>query len=129
MSTTRTFSTLNHFILWFGASISIAEIVTGTLLAPLGLMQGLQTILIGHIIGASILMLAGLTGACSGLSATATFRISFGRYGSYVFSVLNMVQLLGWTAVMIICGANALDGIARVLLGLEQEKLWCLLIG
>ena len=27
MSTTRTFSTLNHFILWFGASISIAEIV------------------------------------------------------------------------------------------------------
>ena len=117
MSTTRTFSTLNHFILWFGASISIAEIVTGTLLAPLGLVQGLQSILIGHVIGASILMLAGLTGACSGLSATATFRISFGRYGSYVFSVLNMVQLLGWTAVMIICGAKALDGI-----DLEIEK-------
>ena len=129
VSNSRTFSTFNHFILWFGASISIAEIVTGTLLAPLGLMQGLQSILLGHVIGASVLMLAGLTGACSGLSATATFRISFGRYGSYVFSVLNMVQLLGWTAVMIICGAKALDGIARVLLGFEQEKLWCLLIG
>ncbi len=129
VSSTRTFSTLNHFILWFGASISIAEIVTGTLLAPLGLTLGLQSILVGHIIGASVLMLAGLIGACSGLSATESFRISFGRYGSYAFSVLNIVQLLGWMAVMIICGAKALDGITRVLLGFEQERLWCLLIG
>lgn len=129
MSTERHFSTLNHFILWFGASISIAEIVTGTLLAPLGLEQGLKSILLGHVIGATILTLAGLIGACSGLSATASFRISFGRYGSYVFSVLNIVQLLGWTAVMIICGSKALDGITRVLLGFENEKLWCLLIG
>lgn len=129
VSTERHFSTLNHFILWFGASISIAEIVTGTLLAPLGLEQGLKSILLGHVIGASMLMLAGLIGARSGLSATASFRISFGRYGSYVFSVLNIVQLLGWTAVMIICGSKALDGIARVLLGFGNEKLWCLLIG
>lgn len=128
-NTERQFSTLNHFILWFGASISIAEIVTGTLLAPLGLEQGLKSILLGHVIGASILTLAGLIGACSGLSATASFRISFGRYGSYVFSVLNMVQLLGWTAVMIICGSKAIDGISRVLLGFENERLWCLFIG
>lgn len=129
MSNTRTFSTLNHFILWFGASISIAEIVTGTLLAPLGLTAGLQSILVGHVIGAFVLIPAGLIGACSGFSATESFRISFGRYGSYAFSVLNMAQLLGWMAVMIICGAKALDGITRVLLGFEQEKLWCLLIG
>lgn len=125
----RHFSTFSHMVLWFGASISIAEIITGTLLAPLGFKLGFMAIVLGHLIGASVLMLAGLIGATSGLSATASFRISFGRYGSYGFSILNMLQLLGWTAVMILSGSKALDGIAGVVAGYQNEKLWCLCIG
>ena len=116
-------------VLWFGASISIAEVLAGTLLAPLGFREGFTAILIGHVIGGVIQFLAGLIGAKSGLSATQTFRISFGRYGSYFFSILNIMQLLGWTAVMIISGAKALDGIAGVLLDHRNEALWCLVIG
>ena len=125
----RTFSTFNMMVLWFGASISIAEVLTGTLLAPLGFRAGFTAILIGHVIGGVIQFLAGFVGARSGLSATQTFRISFGRYGSYAFSILNIMQLLGWTAVMIISGAKALDGIAGVLVGHRNETLWCMLIG
>lgn len=125
----RTFSTRNHTILWFGASISIAEILTGTLLAPLGLTTGLTAILLGHAIGGFVLLLAGLVGARSGLSATASFRISFGRYGSYFFTVLNMLQLLGWTAVMIICGAQTLNAIAGVVLSWQNEAVWVVAIG
>ena len=116
-------------LLWFGASISIADILTGTLLAPMGFEQGVLAIVVGHFIGAGLLILAGLIGATSGLSATVSFRISFGRYGSYVFSVLNLLQLLGWTAVMIISGAKALDGISKVVAGYQNEKLWCIMIG
>ncbi|MDR1124912.1 MAG: putative hydroxymethylpyrimidine transporter CytX [Deltaproteobacteria bacterium] len=129
MSTERNFSTFSHMVLWFGASISIAEIITGTLLAPLGFKLGVLAIVLGHVIGASVLFLAGLIGASSGLSATASFRISFGRYGSYGFSVLNMLQLLGWTAVMIMSGSKTLDGISRVVAGYQNERLWCLVIG
>lgn len=129
MSEEHNFSTLNHTILWFGASISIAEILTGTLLAPLGFATGMQAILLGHAIGGFVLLLAGLVGAKSDLSATESFRISFGRYGSYFFTVLNMLQLLGWTSVMIICGAQTLDAISRVVLGWQNEAVWVIGIG
>ena len=34
-------STLNNGLIWFGAGVSIAEILTGTYLAPLGFEKGL----------------------------------------------------------------------------------------
>ena len=45
-------------LIWFGAGVSIAEILTGTYLAPLGMGKGLAAILIGHIIGCLMLFLA-----------------------------------------------------------------------
>ena len=47
-------------LIWFGAGVSIAEILTGTYLAPLGMGKGLAAILIGHIIGCLMLFLAGV---------------------------------------------------------------------
>ena len=49
-------------MIWFGAALSIAEIMTGTYLAPLGLTQGLYAIILGHIIGGILLFGAGLIG-------------------------------------------------------------------
>ena len=51
MSENKT-SVFSNGLLWFGAGISIAEILTGMLLAPLGLAKGLLAILIGHVIAA-----------------------------------------------------------------------------
>lgn len=50
-------------LVWAG--VSIAEILTGTYLAPLGMGKGLAAILIGHIIGCLMLFLAGAIGAGS----------------------------------------------------------------
>ena len=52
-------------------------------------------ILIGHLIGCAVLFFTGFIGAKSGLSAIESTRISFGKYGSFWFSLLNVVQLLG----------------------------------
>ena len=38
-------------MIWCGAGISIAEILTGTYLAPLGFTKGIAVIIIGHLIG------------------------------------------------------------------------------
>ena len=38
-------------LIWFGAGVSIAEILTGTYLAPLGFGKGLMAIILGHLIG------------------------------------------------------------------------------
>lgn len=120
---------VDNGLLWFGAAVSIAEIMTGTLLAPLGFTKGVAAILLGHTIGCVLLYFAGLIGTKSGVSAMESVRISFGTKGSHLFSVLNVLQLVGWTAVMIIGGARAMGVIANPVLGLEGELLWCLLIG
>ena len=122
-------STFSQMLLWFGAAVSIAEILTGALLASLGFERGMGAILAGHVIGAALLLPAGLIGAQSGLSAARSVRISFGRYGSYVFSILNLVQLLGWTAIMIVSGAKAMDGITGELWGFRNEAVGCAVIG
>ena len=44
-------------LIWFGAGVSIAEILTGTYLAPLGMGKGLAAIIVGHIIGCLMLFL------------------------------------------------------------------------
>ena len=51
-------------LIWFGAGVSIAEILTGTYLAPLGMGKGLAAIIVGHIIGCLMLFLAGVIGNC-----------------------------------------------------------------
>jgi putative hydroxymethylpyrimidine transporter CytX len=126
---TKNISLLNNSLLWFGAAVSIAEIFTGTLFAPLGFANALLAILIGHVIGCTLLYLAGLIGAKRSLSAMETVRISFGSKGSYLFSIFNILQLLGWTAVMIISGARAIGVIADPINPGSNILLWCALIG
>ncbi len=99
-------SNLSSALIWFGAAVSIAEILTGTLFAPLGFAKGLLAIITGHIIGCTLFFFAGLIGGKTGKSAMETVRISFGQKGAILFSLLNVLQLVGWTAVMVISGAQ-----------------------
>ncbi len=128
MEQTAKSSNFSQSLLWFGAAISIAEILTGALITPLGLQKGLIAIILGHIIGCTILYLSGLIGAKTKLSAIESTRISFGKYGSYVFSIINIIQLVGWSAVMIINGAKAFDVVTKTSLHITNVILWCVLI-
>ena len=41
-------------LIWFGAGVSLAEILTGTYFASLGMALGMAAILRGHVIGGDI---------------------------------------------------------------------------
>ena len=99
MSEKRT-SLFENGLIWFGAGVSIAEILTGTYLASLGMKKGLAAILVGHLIGCILLFLAGVIGGKVRKSAMETVKISFGQKGSLFFALLNVIQLVGWTAIM-----------------------------
>ncbi|MBS7528643.1 putative hydroxymethylpyrimidine transporter CytX [Fusibacter paucivorans] len=118
-----------HGLIWFGAAVSIAEILTGTFLAPLGFHKAVIAILLGHFIGAIIFYLAGYIGANTGKSAMDTVKIAFGEKGSRFFSLANILQLIGWTAIMIINGAKAVAYVLNPILGLTSTVPWSLLIG
>ncbi len=105
-------SGVNLFFLWFGAAVSVAEILTGGYLAELGALKGVWAILLGHLAGTLLLVLAGLIGFRERLPAIMSTRISFGQQGSYLISIVNILQLVGWTAIMIIEGGTAMNVIA-----------------
>lgn len=111
-------------LIWFGAGVSLAEILTGTYFAPLGMGRGLAAILLGHVIGCAMMYLAGLIGGRTGRSAMETVKMSFGQRGGMLFAFLNVLQLVGWTAIMIYDGALAVGGIFTV-----GHWVWCLVIG
>lgn len=146
-------SVFQNGLVWFGAGVSIAEILTGTYFSSLGFVKGLCAILIGHLIGGVLFFMAGLIGAKTGKSAMQTVQSSFGKLGGLFFAVLNVVQLVGWTSIMIYDGAISVNGIfvsgsAGIASGagvssaadissaagglsalLQSRVLWCIVIG
>ncbi len=123
MSTERT-SLFDNGLIWFGAGLSIAEIMTGTCYAPLGFAEGLAAIILGHIIGCVMLFAAGLIGGLSRKSSMESVKMSFGQKGSLLFVCLNIIQLFGWTGIMIYDGASAAGGIWNT-----GRWFWCVVIG
>lgn len=124
MGKTKT-SIFANGLIWFGAAVSIAEILTGTLIAPLGFGKGIAAILIGHLFGCVVLYFAGLIGAKTEKSAMETVKFSFGQKGSSLFASLNVLQLIGWTAVMIVSAATAAGSIVNI----GGDWVWSIIIG
>jgi putative hydroxymethylpyrimidine transporter CytX len=114
-------STFQNGLIWFGAGVSIAEILTGTYFAPLGFGAGIAAIFAGHLIGCTMFFLAGLIGAKTGLSAMQTVGLSFGGTGRLFFAALNVLQLVGWTAIMIYDCALAANNVLGI-----GAWVWCL---
>ena len=117
-------SVFENGLIWFGAAVSIAEILTGTYLAPLGFGKGLAAILLGHVIGCLMMFLAGMIGGKMRKSAMETVKMSFGQKGGILFAMLNVLQLVGWTAIMIYDGALAANGVMHT-----GAWIWCIVIG
>ena len=113
-----------HALIWFGAGVSIAEMLTGTYYASLGLKNGAYAILLGHLIGFIFMYLAGYISERSEKSSMETVKITFGKKGGILFAVLNVVQLAGWTAIMIYDGALSASEILKY-----GSGVWAVVIG
>ncbi|MBU7048531.1 MAG: putative hydroxymethylpyrimidine transporter CytX [Theionarchaea archaeon] len=125
----RTFSGFDYFVLWGGAAVSLAEILAGGILAPLGFLTGFAVIIFGHIIGNTPLALGGVMGSHEGVATMMSTRPAFGMKGSYFPAFLNIVQLIGWTAIMLIICGEAANSIMKEVLGVSQVKLLILVSG
>ena len=124
----RNLKGLDFFLLWAGAAVSLAEIWAGGLMVPLGLGLGIWAIFLGHLIGNTPFALGGLIGSRWGIPTMVAVRPSFGIRGSYFAAALNVIQLIGWTAVMLIVCGGAADAISKFY-GFSNPTLWIILAG
>jgi putative hydroxymethylpyrimidine transporter CytX len=89
---------LDFAVLWGDLSVGLLVLLTGALLVPaLGFREALLAIVVGSLLGCVPLALVGLAGAREGVPGMVLFRPVLGRRGSYLPSVLNVAQLVGWT--------------------------------
>lgn len=112
-------------ILWGDLGVGLLVLVTGALLVPaLGLPQALLAIVLGSIIGCVPLALVGRAGAREGVPGMVLLRPALGIRGSYVPSILNIAQLIGWTAFEFWAMALVASRITGPLFGVDSFYVW-----
>ena len=121
----RSLSALDVGVLWNDLSLGLLVLVTGALLVPaLGLPAAIGAIVVGSLIGCVPLAAVALAGAREGLPGMVLFRPVLGRTGSYLPSVLNVAQLLGWTSVEFWAMGRLANALSIEVFGLDVFWLW-----
>lgn len=124
----RTLSALNIGVLWGDLGIGLLVLVTGSFLTPiLGFGKAVIVIIVGSILGVSLLAAVGKIGAREGVPTMALFRPILGIRGSWVPSALNVAQLVGWTAVELWAISLVADIVSKEVFGFSARWLWLIL--
>jgi NCS1 family nucleobase:cation symporter-1 len=121
----RVLGALDVAILWGDLGIGLLVLVTGALLVPaLGFSVAMAAVVVGSIIGCALLGLAATAGARHGIPTMVLFRPVLGIQGSYGPSILNALQLIGWTAVELWAMSLVADLVAERIFGFSARPLW-----
>jgi len=113
------------FVLWSSLGVGLLVLEAGAFLVPgLGLKTALGAILLGSVIGSLLLALTALAGSDLRVPTMVLLRPLLGTRGSYVPTLFNVAQLLGWTAFELWVIALAASRISEALLGDRHYGLW-----
>lgn len=124
----RRLSVLDLAVLWGDLSVGVLVLAAGALLVPaLGLGQAFAAAAVGSVVGAIPVAMVGSVGAREGRPGMALFRPVLGDRGSWLPTVLNLVQLVGWTALELWAMAGIAAAVSRDLFGVEAFGLWLVL--
>ncbi len=106
-------------VLWSNMGISLLGIVAGAGLIAYGAgsTRALIATLVGGVIGGLMLAAAGALGAASGQPGMVVLRRALGDRGSYLPTVLNILQGFGWGTFEILVIAEA----ARMIVGADAR--------
>jgi putative hydroxymethylpyrimidine transporter CytX len=121
----RRLSGFDFAVLWGDLGVGLLVLVTGALLVPaLSLPQAILAIVLGSIIGCVPLALVGMAGAREGVPGMVLLRPTLGIRGSFVPTVLNVAQLVGWTAFEFWAMALVASRITGPLFGVDSFHIW-----
>lgn len=110
--------------IWFCANVAVPRLMIGGSLAELGFWKMLLILLVGNIVVFLPLLALGDIGYRIKIPTMAASRLAFGIRGSYIPSIANGIQLLGWAAnVTVVCGSS-INAIINAMTGFDCLWLW-----
>jgi putative hydroxymethylpyrimidine transporter CytX len=126
----RVLGFFDYFVLWADLGVGLLVLLAGTALVPgLGFWEAMAAILVGTLIGSAMLGLAGVVGSDHGIPSMVSLRPSFGQRGSYLPSLINVVQLVGWGAFELVIMAQASNRLTQSLFGVSSYPAWAIVWG
>jgi putative hydroxymethylpyrimidine transporter CytX len=108
--------------------VGLLVLEAGALLVPgLTLAQAMLATLIGTLAGNLLLALAGMAGSDHAIPTMVLLRPVLGQRGSYLPSLFNLIQLIGWTAFELWVIALAANRVSQALFGFSSYGFWLVL--
>ncbi len=94
--------------LWFAANLTVADFALGGLLKGMGPGWAAIVIIVGNLLGGTLLGLMATMGPSFGYPQMIISQTMFGRVPNILFAILNWLSTVGWFTVNIILGGKAL---------------------
>ena len=113
----RTMSNWDMFATWVGANANNGTWYIGGVIAAAGMYTASTTLIISGLVSYALLALASFMGYKTGLPMMALTRASFGLRGSFIPSIINIVQFIGWAAANTFIAAISISVIFKDLFG------------
>ena len=105
------------FATWVGANANNGTWFVGGVLAACGFGLAMKVLVLSSALSYVFLSLIGYIGYQTGVSTMAISRASFGERGSYLPSLVNITQFIGWTAANTFIAAQSVSLLFHQLLG------------
>ena len=119
----RTTNSWDMFATWVGANANNGTWFVGGVLAACGFALATKILVLSSALSYIFLSLVGYIGYKTGLSTMTIARASFGERGSYLPSLVNITQFIGWTAVNTFIAAQSVSLLLKDLLNMHNETL------
>ncbi len=99
----------NFFALWSSLGVGLLVLSTGSFLMDFGYSNSILAIIIGSIIGSFLLALGGKIGSDNKIPSIISSFPTFGKIGSIIPAVFNIIQLIGWTTFEILIMSKVVE--------------------
>ena len=116
----------NFFVLWSSLGIGLLVISAGSFISSSNLTEAIIAIVVGSIVGSVLLALAGKIGSDHSVPSIVSMRPAFGLHGSYLLTILNIFQLIGWSTFEITILSKAANIFSN---GYIDFHIWSIIFG
>ncbi|WDF33051.1 cytosine permease [Arthrobacter agilis] len=123
-----TLGTARMGMIWLAANLVVTTLLTGTLFVPgIGWGTAIAMIVLGTLLGGSVLVLVGNMGTRTGLPTMSLTKGSFGLGGSFLPVAANVVTLMGWSWVQAMLAGVTVNFLVEQATGFSSPVLFSVL--